>query len=321
MNGVCGGKTAFSRGQLLAVALLMLSCSHPVKKSPTPAPAFTPPNYEESLKSAVTLLKERGVPDSLIGRIQKTYVNGKREWPEAALKVLEPNLFGFLYHGNYLAHDSALARKTTARFLRSHRLSFDAAEKAYQVPPGAIAALLWVETKFGKNTGSFPLPWVFFSLSLASQPDFCNALRARLPGKLESSLLPEKPAREAADQKLQDRCKSKSDWAIEELKALAVLEASGHLAPFKIKGSFAGAFGLPQFIPSSYQKYAVSSFRRKPDLFMISDAILSVGRFLSENGWKNESPESQATALFSYNRSRDYGTVIRNIAAGLSSPN
>jgi len=51
---------------------------------------------------------------------------------------------------------------------------------------------------------------------------------------------------------------------------------------------------------------------------MISDAILSVGHYLSKNGWKNENEESQMAALYSYNRSRDYGTVIRQIASGLA---
>jgi hypothetical protein len=304
---------------LCAIAIVQLSCSHSTKKTSGSSVqmVFGTPDYQNALEAGVRHLKEQGVPGPILEKIRKNFINGKNDWSDSTLRVLEPNLFGFLYHGNYLAHDSAAARKATARFIRSHKLSFDAAEKAYGVSSEAIAALLWVETKFGKNTGSYPLPWVFFSLSLASQPDFCNAMRARLPAKLEASLLPEKPDLETADQKIQERCKSKSDWAIGELKALASLEESGHITPFKIKGSFAGAFGLPQFIPSSYQKYAVSSFRRKPDLFMISDAILSVGRFLSDHGWKNDSEESQITALYSYNRSRDYGTVIRKIAAGL----
>lgn len=299
---------------------LTISCSQPVKRKSEikNLPSFGPTDFVKSMQSARALLKERGVPENMILRIYETYIEKDPNWSESALRVIEPTLFGFLYHGNYLAHDSLLARKTTSRFIRSHQLSFDAAKNAYQVAPEAIAALLWVETKFGKNTGSFPIPWVYFSLSLVSQPDFCNAMRSRLPAKLEASLLPEKPDLEAADQKLQDRCKTKSDWAIEELKALATLETSGHLRPFKIKGSFAGAFGLPQFIPSSYQKYAVSSFRKKPDLFIISDAILSVGHYLSKNGWKNENEESQMAALYSYNRSRDYGTVIRQIASGLT---
>jgi membrane-bound lytic murein transglycosylase B len=311
----------FSRLALSACILLAPSCSHTPKKPSArtdPSFSFASPDYQKSLESATDLLKEKGVPDSLIHRIRKHHVDGKKDWPESAMKILELNLFGFLYHGNYLAHDSALARKKTAQFLRSHQLSFDAARKAYGVAPEAIAALLWVETKFGKDTGNFPLPWVFFSLSLASQSDFCNAMRSRLPARLEASLLSEKPELEAADQKLRQRCRSKSEWAIGELKALADLETTAHLRPFRIKGSFAGAFGLPQFIPTSYQKFAASSFRRKPDLFMVSDAILSVGRFLSENGWKNDSAEAQSTALYSYNRSRDYGTVIRNIAAGLT---
>jgi membrane-bound lytic murein transglycosylase B len=135
--------------------------------------------------------------------------------------------------------------------------------------------------------------------------------------KLAISTLSEKPDPASAIKKLAERCKQKSEWAASELKVLSSLHEKGKLNAFELRGSFAGAFGIPQFLPSSYEKYAVSDFRKKPNLFLISDAILSVGNFLKQNGWKADSADSQSSALYAYNRSKDYGAVIRQIAERL----
>ncbi|NDG83912.1 MAG: hypothetical protein EBX52_02615, partial [Proteobacteria bacterium] len=295
------------------------ACAH-TEKSAAPAP---PPSADLSVPPEVALaemdqkLISAGVSPRSIELIHKNYVAGKKGWLESSLKIMEQNVFGFLYHGDYMSHNSPDARKKIKRYLRGHQNSFKNAELKYHVEAKSIAALLWVETKLGKNMGKHPLPWVYYSLALTSHPRFCAELLGALPQKLDQSQLTDKPDAAAARAKVQDRCKSKSEWAIEELKTLFELEKTHGLKPFKIKASFAGAFGIPQFIPSSYKKYSVSSFRKRPDLFLISDAVLSVGKFLHENGWKKGEPESYPSALYSYNRSKDYGVVITRIASEL----
>jgi membrane-bound lytic murein transglycosylase B len=79
--------------------------------------------------------------------------------------------------------------------------------------------------------------------------------------------------------------------------------------------SYAGAFGCSQFIPSSFQKYAVSHESKTPNLFNIYDCIYSVGNFLQKNGWNNGDLSSQSNALFEYNRIKDYGDVILKLAS------
>jgi membrane-bound lytic murein transglycosylase B len=83
-----------------------------------------------------------------------------------------------------------------------------------------------------------------------------------------------------------------------------------------MKGSFAGAFGFPQFVPTSYEQWAKSPVARKagPNLFRVEDAIFSVASYLSSNGWKAEDPASQKAALFHYNRSQDYGDTVLKLA-------
>ncbi len=259
-----------------------------------------------------------GIAPSAIARIHRNF-KSKHSWQESALRIIELNVFGFLYDGNYFGHDTPEARKRISSYIRSHARSFEAAKNKYGIEAESIAALLWVETKLGRQTGSIPLPWVYYALSLASHPRFCAEMMTILPDKLEKSRLSGKPDLATAQRKLLARCRSKSEWAIEELRTVFELEKTHDLKPFQIKASFAGAFGIPQFLPSSYRKYAVSDYRKKPDLFMTSDAILSVGNFLHQNGWKRDVPDSQPVALYAYNRSRDYGAVILRIAEGMKS--
>ena len=283
---------------------------------PASPEARAPLVVDEIRANTKKYLLEQGVPADFIDEIELKYTPRKK-WFQEALKLLEPNVFGFLYQGNYMKHDSKRARRKTHRYLLAHRNSFMAAQKRYQVSPESIAALLWVETKLGTDMGSHPIPFVFYSIALASQTPVCQEMEKLVEPKLSISTLSDKPDLPSALKKLGERCKQKSDWAASELKALSSLHEKGRLNAFDLRGSFAGAFGIPQFLPSSYEKYAVSDYRKKPNLFLISDAILSVGNFLKQNGWKSDSADSQSTALYVYNRSKDYGVVIRQIAERL----
>jgi membrane-bound lytic murein transglycosylase B len=227
------------------------------------------------------------------------------------------NILGFLYSGDYFSHDTPQGRRAILRYIRDHKLSFQEAEREYQVHPYAIASLLWVETKLGKDLGKHPLPWVFHSILMGAHPNLCSKVLDALPAKFQSATKKKVQTLEEARAKTIERCGTKAQWALEELKSVARLWKEGILNPFRLRGSFAGAFGIPQFIPSSYLTHSASKFRRRADLLTHSDAILSVGRFLKNSGWKNQSEEAQLQALYSYNRSRDYGLVISKISNSL----
>jgi membrane-bound lytic murein transglycosylase B len=303
---------------LLLILIFGLACAQSADRPDSPAPeASTLPDPVGWAQETRAFLEKNGVPADFIEESELKYTR-KKNWFRDSLKFLEPNLFGFLYHGNYLRHDSKRARRKTAGYLLAHQNSFRAAQKRFRVSPESIAALLWVETKLGTDMGRHPVPFVFYSIALASQPEVCKMVMDAIPAKLAASPLADKPDEATARKRVEERCKQKSEWAASEMKALALLHEKGKLDAFKLKGSFAGAFGIPQFLPSSYEKYAVSDYRKKPNLFLISDAILSVGSFLKRNGWKADSSDSQTQALYAYNRSKDYGTVILQIAEGLN---
>jgi len=99
----------------------------------------------------------------------------------------------------------------------------------------------------------------------------------------------------------------RAPWAQKELMAYLTLCRKHQLDPFEVRGSTHGAFGLLQFIPSSFQRFAIDgNGDGKIDLFNFEDAMASSANYLQKNGWGKEKSQ-QKKALHAYNR--DWGYV------------
>ena len=125
----------------------------------------------------------------------------------------------------------------------------------------------------------------------------------------------------AEDQKLSRksitrRVRKKSDWAYKELKYFLQYIKDSNIDPFKIKGLFSGAFGLAQFIPSSFTHYVVDgNADGKVDLFNHYDAMASVANYLKENGWKKDLTKvEEKKVIGTYNHNKHYVDAVVNIA-------
>ncbi len=140
------------------------------------------------------------------------------------------------------------------RFYERHRELLERAEHQYGVPAEIIVAILGVETRYGKVLGGFRVLDVLGTLG------FNHPSRSKFfLGELESFLILILDRRE--------------------------------VNPLALKGSYAGAFGMSQFIPSSFDRYAVDfNADGQRNLFEPADAIGSVGNFLVEHGWSREQP-------------------------------
>ncbi len=123
------------------------------------------------------------------------------------------------------------------------------AEKQYGVPQEIIVALIGVETAYGRNTGKY------------STLDALTTLAFDYPRR--------------------------ADFFRGELEQYLLLAREQGFDVFKVQGSYAGALGIPQFMPSSYRKYAVDfSGEGKIDLLHDPvDAIGSVANYLNQYGW------------------------------------
>jgi membrane-bound lytic murein transglycosylase B len=224
-------------------------------------------------------------------------------------QVLELNLLLYLrkvdIHSVQVGDAAVKAIKT---FLNDHATAFKKAEKSHGVPASVIASLLWLESRYGESPGQFHVPSAFLHL-----------LQAKRPGVLEhlkSSAVKFTANPTANDfREIAKRARSKSQWALAELKALEKIHRKNASFVLGLRGSFAGAFGMPQFLPSSYTKWAKGVKKGKsPDLYNPDDSIQSVAFYLKDNGWRQNKLKSHMKALLRYNNSEDYARTILTLA-------
>ncbi len=137
-----------------------------------------------------------------------------------------------------------------AQFWQQHAQTLAFAQQKYGVPAQIIVAILGVETSYGAGEGKY------------------NAFNTL------STLAFDYPPREKYFQS--------------ELEQFFLLTQDESLNPNSVLGSYAGALGQPQFMPSSYRHYAVSyRGNAAPDLFHNSDdAIVSIANYLKQYGWQ-----------------------------------
>lgn len=166
----------------------------------------------------------------------------------------------------------------------------------YQVPEEVILSILWVESRIGMNIGKFSVLNVYFNLALLQNPEvFSDVFR----------WIKKKYPRQDRFQ-LFKKIWIKGQWGLKELISLIILSEQHKINISSLYGSYAGAFGIPQFIPSSYLSYAKDGNGDGViDLFNIKDAIVSTANYLSKKGWTTKK-RKQHRAILSYNNSYRY---------------
>lgn len=224
-------------------------------------------------------------------------------------QILELNTLLFLkrsdYHGIQVTADAEAVVRT---FLQEHRASLKMAERRYGVSPGVIASLMWLESRFGDNEGTFHVPSVFLDLLQVDRPKNLQHLYLAA-----HRFKPRINAHDRAEIRL--RAHKRVTWALTELTAIQKMYNKNHDVLEGFSGSFAGAFGIPQFLPSSYNQYARSKVKGQiPDLESADDAIQSVAFYLHQSGWRTRHQSSHVRALMKYNNSHDYAAAILKLA-------
>lgn len=152
-------------------------------------------------------------------------------------------------------------------FLAQHRDHLARVEAQYGVPAEIIVAILGVETNWGGNTGKTPVLDALYTLAF-------NYPRTNLP---------EKVARE----------NQREAFFRDELAQLMKLGKETGLDITSLTGSYAGAMGWGQFMPSSYRAFAVDGDGDgRRDLFNdLDDVFASVANyFVQKGGWQRGQP-------------------------------
>lgn len=142
-------------------------------------------------------------------------------------------------------------------FWRKYRTTLARAQAESGVPAGIIVAIIGIETFYGKHLGRFDSFAALTTLAFDYPP--------------------------------------RADLFRRELEALLLLARDEQRSPTAYRGSYAGAIGLPQFLPSSIRAYAVD-FDKNGRIDLAgspADAIGSVANFLREHGWESGGPIAQ----------------------------
>lgn len=200
-------------------------------------------------------------------------------------------------------------------FIAKYGGILDSASRRYGVEPEMVAALMRTETQHGKVTGDYHVFSVFASTALLTQPE---VLEENLENAMETLKGRRANAAEIREQEayIRARSKKKADWALDELASLLKIERDGKADAMDLYGSWAGAFGWSQFLPSSYLRRAVDgNGDGKVDLFTPADAIHSVANYLKAAGYVRGNTRRVKKALFNYNNSTPYVNSIMGLAA------
>lgn len=140
------------------------------------------------------------------------------------------------------------------QFWKANEEALFRAGSEFGVPPEIIVAILGVETRYGSQHGRYRVLDSLVTLTL--------------------------------------RYPERSEFYRNELAQFLLLARELKVDPLSIKGSYAGAMGAPQFIASSYRRYAVDfdGDTRRNIIGSVEDAIGSVGNFLKAHGWQRDAP-------------------------------
>jgi membrane-bound lytic murein transglycosylase B len=217
----------------------------------------------------------------------------------------------FRHQEGKLNYDQFLSDRNiekTQSYLNAHESAFQEAEKSFGVDRQVIAAIILVETKLGQYVGDRA---VFNTLStMAALGD--SAMREYFWSRLsEDGRLSRSDFEEKADRK--------SDWAYKELKAFLTYAGREKIDPLAATGSYAGAVGICQFMPSNILAYGQDgNGDGRIDLFDHADAIASIARYLKNYGWRPGIQKEEAyKVVWHYNRSSYYVNTVLKVAERL----
>lgn len=140
------------------------------------------------------------------------------------------------------------------KFWDTHAAALLRARIQFGVPESMIIAILGVETVYGRNTGSYRVVDALTTLAVDYPP--------------------------------------RADYFRRELEQYLLLSREHGIDPLSVKGSYAGAMGIGQFMPSSYRKYGLDfDGDGRSDLWRSADdAIGSVANYFKSFGWQTGQP-------------------------------
>src|SRR5262245_16289979 len=180
------------------------------------------------------------------------------------------------------------------------------AERRYGVPASVCAAIMTVETRCGRNSGRSVVLYRVARLAMASEPDNFDRNMRRWGGDTDPDIA----------RRLQARARYLDDTFYPEVKAVFEIARRERIDPVGLVGSGAGAFGYPQFLPTSYIQHAADgNGDGHISLYDPADAAASCANYLARHGWRpGLSEQEQRAVIWRYNRSDAYIDTVLTLS-------
>lgn len=253
LQGASIGRRALLSSLLLGCALLVLAAPPAMAKprhGHAKAAAKPAPLFgdDPAIAEFATAMAERHGFDALHLRAQLAQLHVNPAVLQAILPPLTPTQRSWERYRARFLSEQRI--DAGVLFWQTHAATLARARAEYGVPEEIIVAIIGVETFYGRNTGKFGVMEALATLAFRYPP--------------------------------------RAEFFRSELEQFLLLARENGFDPTTVKGSFAGAIGIPQFMPGSQRRYAVDfDGDRKIDLTAsVDDAIGSVARFLERHGWQ-----------------------------------
>jgi membrane-bound lytic murein transglycosylase B len=239
------------------------------RKAPVAAPAPAQPLYAtrpDALLAADNIAQSRGLDAAWVRQVM-----GQAQFVPFIVRAMTPAPKGT--PKNWATYRSRVIEpiriRAGVRFWQNNRETLERAERETGVPAAIIVGIVGVETIYGQNVGNFRVIDALSTLAF----DFPQA---------------------------HPRAKERSAFFRSELGAFLSLAQRNGLDPLRLRGSYAGAMGLPQFMPSSWSNYAVDfDGDGRIDLFQsTADVIGSVANYFKAHRWQPGIPTHYPVNLF-----------------------
>lgn len=244
-------------------------------------------------------LRADGVPEDLI---LSTFQDSRmKDWTPITF-ALQPREHSNMYVS--FARESSVRQAFAC--LQDNADLFSRAERRFGVSRHVLAALLFVETHCGRNLGeSLIIERLVRVASVAEQRNIEFNLASYDRANHEEVL-----------QRLKQRAAYLEETFYPEVRALFETARVKNVGVFELRGSSAGAFGIPQFLPSSYLRFGIDADGDgKVSLFEFPDAVFSAAFYLKSFGWIEPlTVQEKRAVLWNYNRSDAYGDAVLKLA-------
>jgi len=236
------------------LALLLTILLAPVAAQPALGLHHHRPRFDLKRPEIVSFVKEVAARDTLKRKAVLALLRKAEPQPKIIELISRPaeKVTPWWEYHDHFLTEERIA--LGAQFWADHRQSLERISAEHGVPPEYVVAIIGVETRYGRFTGQYRVLDALATLAFDYPP--------------------------------------RSEYFRGELEQFLLLVHEDKLNPLTTIGSYAGAMGAPQFMPSSYRRYAIDADTdNKRDLWGDwDDIIASVANYLQEHGWEARGP-------------------------------